>query len=161
VTFGRDDACVDGPVVDLLVDGRRPTTRSIACGGAAVSGYVGLTADTETGYRSALDAMRSTQADVFADPEVVLWSWTDQLRVGCRNGGFFVLTDLTKSDNLRFADCQVVPGLPLTGLGTYDIATGDINWDVTFPDGSLSYATTGSGATVKGRWQGRAVDQSG
>ncbi len=125
-----------------------------------MSGYVGLTPLNAAAYTSALDAMQSTETEIFADPDVALWNGVDQLTVGCRGGGFFVLTDLTKSDNLRFADCQLATGLPLTGLGTYDPTTGDIQWNVTFPDGSLTYSGVGSKATVSGRWQGQSVQQS-
>jgi len=161
VTFGRSAACVDGPVVAFLLEGRLPASRSIACDGDAIDGYVGLTASTLSGYDSALDAMRSTETEIFADPEVTLWNGQDEVRVGCRNGGYFLLTDLTTRDNLLFNDCRFVADLPLTGTGTYDRKTGAIHWTVTVPKGNLTYDAVDRQAHVTGTWKDQPVDQSG
>ena len=137
VTFGRGDTCVDAPVVGFLIDGRRPQDRSIDCRGEVVAGYVGLTPEDLAGYEDGLSAMRFTEAEMFADPQVSFWNGDDDLQVGCRYGGFFTMTDLTNRDNLRFASCQFVAGLPVTGIGTYELATGAMHWDVKVPDGVL------------------------
>ena len=160
VTFGRGDACVDSPVLAWLLDGRRPVNRSVECPGDVIDGYVGLTAPTLAGYDTPLTAMKAAETELFADPDVAFWDGAEELRVGCRHGGFFTLTDLTTNDAIRFADCQFVDGLPLTGIGSYDLRSGALNWTVTVPDGSLTYDSVGSSARVSGRWQGQPVDLS-
>jgi hypothetical protein len=104
--------------------------------------------------------MKAAETELFADPDVAFWDGAEELRVGCRHGGFFTLTDLTTNDAIRFADCQFVDGLALTGIGTYDLHSGALNWTVTVPDGSLTYDSVGSSAHVTGRWKGQPVDLS-
>jgi pimeloyl-ACP methyl ester carboxylesterase len=160
VTFGRGRDCVDGPVVDFLVDDHRPAARTITCQGRIADEFVALTASTKAGYGDALDAMIAAETELFADPDYVYWDGSQDLRVGCREGGFFVVTSLTDRENLRFADCAFVPGLPLTGIGNYNFDSGDVTWTVTFPDGNLDYQATSSSRHVSGTYQGNAVDIS-
>ena len=158
VTFGRGSDCVDGPVVSFLLEGRRPASREISCPGRIADEYVPLTATTESGYTDALDAMIAADTELFADPEYVYWDGEQDLQVGCRDGGFFVVTSLTKRENLRFAGCAFVPGLPLTGIGDLDFTTGDLTWSVTFPDGKLDYHATATSRSVTGTYKGKPVD---
>ena len=160
VTFGRGDRCVDEPVVSFLLDGRRPAQRTIDCPGDVVQRYVALTPGHVTGYADALSAMEATRSELFADPEVLFWNGKEELRVGCRDGGFFSLEFATAQDNVRFAKCEFVDGLPLTGSGTYEPSSGQLHWNVTFPDGDLTFDSTGDEAHVSGHWRGQTVDQS-
>jgi pimeloyl-ACP methyl ester carboxylesterase len=160
VTFGRGAACVDGPVVDFLLEGRRPATRTISCPGHIADEYVPLTASDRSGYGDALDAMIAAESELFADPEYVIWDGVDDLRVGCRKGGFFVVTALTDRDSVRFSDCAFVAGLPLTGLGSYTFASGDVAWSVTVPGGKLDYRATAASRHVSGTYEGKPVDIS-
>jgi hypothetical protein len=158
VTFGRQSPCVDRPVVDFLLEGRRPKTRSIGCAGSLAEPYIPLTAATAAGYRDALDAMDAARDELFADPAYRVESGGDEIRVGCRNGGFIAITRATFQDNIRFADCAWVEVLPLTGLGSYVYETGTVSWSVTAPDGELEYVATGTDSHVTGTWRGRSVD---
>jgi pimeloyl-ACP methyl ester carboxylesterase len=158
VSFGRHDECVDGPVLDFLLAGRRPASRSITCDGAVTERYVPLTASTESGYTDALDTMRSTEAELFADPDYLLRDGAADVRIGCRHGGFIAITPTTTQDNIRFADCSFVAGLPLRGTGTYDYADGMTTWSVTAPDGELDYVATDDRQHVSGTWKGASVD---
>ncbi len=160
VTFGRGENCVDRPVLEFLVNARRPTTRTISCPGAIADGYVPLAPRTAAGYRDALDAMINTENELFADPEYLLWDGADDLRVGCRGGGFFVLTTATVESQIRFADCVIAEGMPLTGVGKYTLASGDVSWTVTFPDGRLEYEAAEARQRVTGTWRGSPVDLS-
>jgi hypothetical protein len=160
VTFGRGRDCVDRPVVDFLLDGRRPAGRAISCPGHIADDYMALTARDKSGYGDALDAMIAAETELFADPEYVLWAGVRDLQVGCREGGFFVVTSLTDRENLRFSECAFVTGLPLTGIGKYDFDSGDLTWTVTVPGGKLQYRATSSGRHVSGAYDGKAVDIS-
>ena len=160
VTFGRGDRCVDRPVVEFLVDGRRPAARSITCPGDVAEAYVALTPVSSADYRDALDAMIAAESELFADPDYVYWDGADELRIGCRAGGFIAITPATVQDNIRFADCAFVSGLPLTGTGVYTFASGEVTWTVRSPDGRLVYDSTERGQHVEGTWKGDTVDLS-
>ena len=158
VTFGRGDDCVDQPIVAFLLDGTRPVDRSITCSGAVADPYIPLTASVASGYRDALDAMQATESELFADVDYRLWDRSSDLRIGCRHGGFIAITPATDQDNIRFADCSFVTGLPLVGTGTYSYAGGTTSWSVTAPGASLDYLATGDGRHVSGTWKGAPVD---
>ncbi|MBA2381555.1 MAG: alpha/beta fold hydrolase [Chloroflexi bacterium] len=158
VTFGRHTGCVDRPVIEFLLQGRRPAARSITCDGSVADPYVPLTARTEAGYRDALDAMNAAESELFADPGLLVWDGADELRIGCRYGGFVVVTPATFQDNIRFADCATVAGVPLTGLGRYVFASNAVSWSVTLPEGELDYLLVGATGTVTGTWRGKPVD---
>ena len=155
VTFGRNDECVDGPLVAFLLDGRRPATRELTCAGAVAVPYVALTAQSASEYRDALDAMESAKSELLADPGYRLWDGSDELRVGCRAGGFIAITPGTVRDDLRFADCAFVDGLPLRGTGGYVFDGATVSWSVTVPDGQLEYVNrTRRPHTSRGRGMG-------
>jgi pimeloyl-ACP methyl ester carboxylesterase len=158
VSFGRHGDCVDRPILDFLLDGRRPATRSIECHGVVAEPYVPLTPVTLQGYTDALDAMRSTEAEIFADPDYRLWDGVAELKIGCRHGGFVAITPTTLADNLRFADCSFVDGLPLRGTGTYVYAGDTTSWSVTAPDAALDYDANDDSTHVSGTWEGKPVD---
>ena len=158
VTFGRGESCVDGPVVRFLLDGTRPSERTLRCPGDVAEAYIPLTAATAAGYADALEAMTSTESELFAEPEYQLWSREAEVRAGCRHGGFLVVIPETRQDNLRFADCAFVAGLPLTGTGTYRFDDDVVRWTVSAPDARLEYVSTSSQQSVSGTWEGRPVE---
>jgi pimeloyl-ACP methyl ester carboxylesterase len=158
VSFGRNDECVDRPLLDFLLDGRRPASRSITCDGLVAERYVPLTPSSASGYTDALDVMRSTEAELFADPEYLLRNGPGDIHVGCRYGGFVAITPTAALENIRFADCSFVDGLPLRGTGTYVYEGGTTNWSVTAPDGELDYEASDERQHVSGTWQGATVD---
>ena len=160
VTFARGDPCVDGPVTGFLLDGRRPSSRTIACAGQIAEPYVPRSPKTRAGYADALDAMVALENEVWADPAYVLWDGAADLRFGCRAGGFVVVSPETAQDGIRFADCQVVAGLPITGSGSYTFASGLLTWSIIAPDGSLDYQSSADRQHVAGTWQGKEVDES-
>jgi pimeloyl-ACP methyl ester carboxylesterase len=160
VTFGRADGCVDAPIVAFLLDGRRPADRSISCPGHIAAEYVPLTADRRSGYADALEAMIAARTELFADPQFAFWDRARDLQVGCRNGGFFVVTPGTTREYLRFAGCAFAKELPLTGVGTYDLDSHDLSWSVTFPDGKLEYLDNATERRATGTYQGKPVDIS-
>jgi hypothetical protein len=160
VTFGRGSDCVDRPVVAFLLRAERPASRLIACDGLVATPYIPLTARTKNEYADPLEAMDAAERELFASPEYVLWDRGDEVRVGCREGGFVAITPATFKDNIRFAECANVSGLPITGLGTYVLDTHVVSWSVTAPDGTLDYVRTDDSRHVTGTWEGEAVDLS-
>jgi hypothetical protein len=158
VSFGRNDECVDRPLLDFLLDRRRPASRSITCDGFVAERYVPLTPSSASGYTDALDVMRSTEAELFADPEYLLRNGPGDVQVGCRYGGFVAITPTTTQENIRFADCSFVEGLPLRGTGTYVYEGGTTRWLATAPDGELDYEASDDRQHVSGTWKGATVD---
>ncbi len=158
VTFGRHRSCVDDPVVTFLVEGRRPASRSISCAGDIASTYIALTAMSADGYADALDAMEATESELFADPFYLLWDGAEDLRIGCRAGGFIAITPGTGQDHIRFADCAFVTGLAWTGSGTSDVGSGLTMWSLTTTAGELDYVANAESRHVSGTWHGKPVD---
>jgi len=161
VTFGRGERCVDEPVLGYLLEGRRPSERSIDCPGRLTEPYVPLTPSSAGGYRDALDAMVSTEDELFADPAYLFWDGTSELRLGCRHGGFIGISPTTPGNaDVSFRDCAIVGALPLNGTGSFDSRAGRLQWTVTFPDGQLDYTETYANRHVTGTWYGADVDLS-
>jgi hypothetical protein len=104
--------------------------------------------------------MRSTESELFADPDYRLWDGSQDLRIGCRHGGFIAITPETSKDAIRFADCEFVAGLPLRGTGSYVFADRTTSWSVTTVDAELEYGATDSTQHVTGTWKGKPVDLS-
>ena len=95
VTFGRGDACVNDPIDAFLLEGRRPTTRSLDCPGVVAGPYFAVGPTSEAGLGDALGAMVAVEDDVFADPAYVLWDGHAEVRFGCLAGGFVAITPET------------------------------------------------------------------
>ena len=69
--------------------------------------------------------------------------------------GFIAIDPATVRDDIRFADCAFVDGLPLRGTGRYVFERGDRHWSVTVPDGSLDFESNGRPRTSRGRGRAR------
>jgi pimeloyl-ACP methyl ester carboxylesterase len=158
VTFGRADACVEAPILGFLLNGRRPGARSIECDGSVAEPYVPLSPRSASEFEDALDAMTVVENELFADPDYVLWDGAEEVRIGCRAGGFVSITPATLQDAIRFVDCAFVPGFALTGSGSYVFASSAVSWSVTAPDGKLDYLSEDDGRHVSGTWKGQPVD---
>jgi pimeloyl-ACP methyl ester carboxylesterase len=160
VTFGRGDPCVDRPVLDFLLEARRPASRSIDCDGEVADPYIPLSPETAAGIDDALEAMVLAESELFADPDYQLWDGEGDLRIGCRHGGFVTITPATLQDGIRFVDCAYLPGYAITGSGTYVFASSTVSWSVTVPEGELVYRADDAGRHVGGTWKGARVDLS-
>jgi pimeloyl-ACP methyl ester carboxylesterase len=158
VTFGRGVACVDDPVLDFLLEGRRPATRSIDCDGEIADPYVPLSPRSASAFDDALDPMVVAENELFADPDYLLWGGEGEVRIGCREGGFVSVTAATLQDAIRFVDCRFVPDFALVGSGTYVYDSNTVSWSVSVPDGQLDYRVDADGRRVTGTWKGQPVD---
>ena len=158
VTFGRGEACVDGPILAFLLDDRRPTSRSIDCAGEVSAPYLPLSPRSASDFGDALEAMVAVENELFSDPDYVLWDGSTDVRLGCRDGGFIAITPGTLQDSIRFAECKIVPAFALTGTGTYVFATNTVAWTVDLPDGRLEYRVDDVKRHVSGTWRGQPVD---
>jgi len=160
VTFGRGHDCVDRPIVDFLVDGTLPTWRTIHCSDVVASPYIAVHPIMASGYTDALDAMHSTEDELFADPLFSLTRGQSGLTIGCRYGGFVTVDSTDVKDEFGFEGCEFASGMPLDGTGTYDPGANHLELDLTFPDGDLHY-TSDTLRHVTGTFRDESVDQGG
>jgi pimeloyl-ACP methyl ester carboxylesterase len=160
VTFGRGDACVDRPVLDFLLEARRPASRSVDCDGEVADPYIPLSPESAARIDDAMEAMDLVESELFADPDYQLWDGEGDLRIGCRHGGFVTITPATLQDGIRFVDCAYVPGYAVTGSGSYVFASSTVTWSLTVPDGQLEYRADDVSRHVSGTWRGEPVEIS-
>jgi pimeloyl-ACP methyl ester carboxylesterase len=160
VTFGRGAACVEGPVLGFLLRGSRPAQRTVDCDDQVATTYVPLTPARASDYADALAAMSAVQDDVFSEPAFVLWDGQRDLQFGCRAGGYVHVTHDTFQDTFTFVDCGFVPDLRLTGTGSFQYRSGNVEWSLKAPDVDLRYESTSAGRHVAGTWKGVPVDLS-
>jgi TAP-like protein len=161
VTFGRGNPCVDKPIVDFLLEGRLPPLRTSYCTDVVASPYIPVRqVDTPT-YRDALDAMQTVEDELFADPIYALWGGQGELTIGCRFGGTVTIRAIGRHDEFTFDGCAFARSMVLQGSGDYDLDGKSVQLDVTFPDGSLHYASDSDSARhVTGTYRGKEVDQT-
>ncbi len=160
VTFGRGATCPDDAVVDFLVDGDRPLTRTMRCPGSLVSDYTGLVSQGDDEHRASYLA-RALDVELLVHPDYLGWDGTTELSIGCRLGGVLLISRRVDTDHIEVEDCEVVPGDPMAGTGSYD-DDGSVHWDVTGPDGTFRYSIGPSGRwTLEGTYDGRRLDESG
>jgi pimeloyl-ACP methyl ester carboxylesterase len=160
VTFGRGNPCVDEPIVDFLVDGQVPPTRTSTCTDVVASPYIPLRPLNASAYTDALDAMRSVEDELFADPIYALWGGRGDLTIGCRFGGSVAIRSMGQRDELTFDGCEFARGMPLDGTGGHDIDENRLQLDVTFPFGTLKY-TSNTTRHVTGTFRSMPVDERG
>jgi hypothetical protein len=158
VTFGRGDACVNGPIDAFLLEGRRPATRTVDCPGHVADPYFAIAPTSKADLGDAISAMAAVEDDVFADPAYILWDGRAEVRFGCRAGGFVAIPPETVREGIRFADCAIVDGFAITGTGTYVYATDTVDWSIKVPGGELDYERSPARAHVSGTWNGESVD---
>ena len=158
VTFGRGNPCVDGPIVAFLLDGRRPSTRTSHCPDVVASPYIPLGPLDASAYTDALDAMTSTEDELFADPMYALWGGDGDLTIGCRFGGSVAIAATGERDEFTFNGCEFARGMALDGSGGFDLDDNTVRLDLTFQGGSLRY-TSDTTKHVTGTFRGHDVDQ--
>ena len=159
VTFGRGNPCVDKPIVDFLVDGRVPALRTTYCTDVVASPYIPVRRVDTPHYADALEFMGTVEDELFADPIYALWGGQGDLTIGCRFGGTVTIRAAGDRDEFTFDGCAFARWMDLAGTGSYDLDNDSLQFDVTFPDGSLQY-TSDATRHVTGTYRGEEVDQT-
>ena len=159
VTFGRGNPCVDGPIVDFLLDGRLPPLRTTYCTDVVASQYIPVRRVDTPHYADALEFMRTVEDELFADPIYALWGGQGDLTIGCRFGGTVTIRASGNHDDFTFDGCAFARWMDLMGTGSYDLDHDSLQFDVTFPDGALQY-TSDTTRHVTGTYRGEEVDQT-
>jgi pimeloyl-ACP methyl ester carboxylesterase len=159
VTFGRGHPCVDKPIVDFLVDGRLPPVRTTYCTDVVAAQYIPIRHVDPPEYSNALDAMKTVEDELFADPIYALWGGQGDITIGCRFGGTVTIRAIGHHDDFTFDGCSFARYLDLHGTGAYDLDQNSLQFDLTFTDGSLHY-TSDTTRHVTGTYRGEVVDQT-
>jgi pimeloyl-ACP methyl ester carboxylesterase len=133
VIFGRGLACVDNPVTNFLVKGRRPAHRETICPFVGSDPYVPIPAVAVGDYKSTLAAMTAMDDEINYSADWQNWDGVRRLDVGCLDGGWIRYSPSADGFRVDLRDCAFSSGLPLTGKGS-------INDDGSF---SLSVTTVG------------------
>jgi pimeloyl-ACP methyl ester carboxylesterase len=168
VTFGRGRECPDDVVVALLVDDRRPPTGT-SCRGEIVAPFLELATEQESADPLEFRG-RALDLELLAHPDFIAWDGLDTLAIGCRFGGRIEVTSEATGDDfvdtIAIDRCAVLRDDPMSGTGTYR-GTDEAEFDVTFPDGDLSYRIVGewrhtmfeeTSVAWDGTFEGRSIE---
>jgi pimeloyl-ACP methyl ester carboxylesterase len=163
VIFGRGNACPDDLITAFLVDGTRPSSRSIRCDFTGTDPYVSIPAKQVQGYDDALDAMTATDDEINTSADYWGWDGGDDLVYGCLFGGTIRYHAVAAGYRETLTGCAFTSGLPLTGTATINTNKETFRLDVTSPGGTkLSYRRDADGNTsVTGTWFGQPVSLAG
>ena len=101
---------------------------------------------------------RLIDEEAYLHPDYVSWDGTDQIALGCRFGGRIVVVGRSDRDTLQYDECEVFPGVPMTGTGYYG-DDGTLRLDPRFGDSDLRIEYDEEGNLhVTGIVQGTSVD---
>jgi hypothetical protein len=160
VTFGGGETCPDDAIIAFLVDGSKPRTHELSCAGDLVYTYTGLVT-REPDEDGASYRARALDTELLVHPDYLAWDGTEELAIGCRFGGRFVVTETETGDEIAVEACDVVEGSPMSGTGAYR-DDGTVWFDVTFPRGSFRYEIAEDGDwELDGTFDGKAIDTGG
>lgn len=121
--FGWGYACPDEYVTDLLVNGKFPPQREIVCedwGAKAFSNYITNLPKDVSEFADPLEMMIALDDNLFYLPEVYYGDWEAGETVGCTYGGSLTFGLTATGDEFEYNQCSMVPGLVITGNGTFN-----------------------------------------
>ncbi|MEI7742164.1 MAG: alpha/beta fold hydrolase, partial [Chloroflexota bacterium] len=161
-TQGGDHGSLGAPcpnefMADFLAGGRLPYGRISLCDGSVVGDFVPL---APTPARGADDAVLGLVWEIVGAPEVVEWSGTYELKVGCGDGGRMTIgvPGPDGRSEITFEQCSWAAGAVFDGTGTMDLGSWDADLALESPRGSLTLRGRGESRHVTGTWDGARVD---
>jgi pimeloyl-ACP methyl ester carboxylesterase len=151
VIYGRGDDCPDELVTSFLVRDRLPPARTV-CDGSIADPYVPIPPRHAADYGTTEAALRSADDEILTSADYWAWDAADPLVSGCPYGGSIRYEPTDDGARLRLDGCAWSEGLPLTGTGTIDDATGGLRLSVASGQGRpVRYARDGDDrVTVSG-----------
>jgi hypothetical protein len=162
IIFGWGQSCPDDVIATYLAKGTFPEGSLTVCDGSVTDAYVPLAKRTASAYADALELASSFADQVLNANDYWYGLGGKPLAMGCDFGGVLDYRPTDTGTDLVLDACEFTDGLPVSGTGRIDDGTGGITLEITFPDGSLRYATDGEGgASVKGTFRGKPVSASG
>jgi len=121
VIWGRNLACPDQTVTDMVVRGIKPGSRLQLCTQDLTSGYQPLAIPDPT---DALSVARAVEGEIDLYPEVYGWYGDAPLDLGCDHGGTVAITPDDTGWNYDFTGCALWAGIVLDGVGRWEDAGG-------------------------------------
>lgn len=166
--YGWGNDCPDQYITDFMVDGTLPSEHEIVCTDwetTLYSSYVSNMPGDVSDFADPLAMMRAVDDNFFYLPEAYYGDWEQEETVGCNYGGTYSFGPNDTGEQYTFDACSMVPGLELTGDGSFNFDTGiyTITADISgAKSGNLTYTYDYNDhkATVTGEYGGEAVDLS-
>ncbi|HWA45344.1 MAG TPA: alpha/beta fold hydrolase [Hypericibacter adhaerens] len=130
VIMGRGLGCPDKIVLALLLDGETPVAHEQICDTSLVRSYTPLTLTDPADAKDGFAVARAIETEVEQFPEIPWDIGSDPISVGCDRGGMIEARKTKDGAEFRFKDCQLWPGLRITGTGSAH-RQGDSSDDIT------------------------------
>ena len=166
--FGYGQACPDQYVTDFLVDGILPEERETVCEdweNPITSPYSPNLPKSVNDFEDPLVMMFALDETLFYMPDVYYNDWTEEKTIACDFGGTITLAPTSSGELHTYNECAMMPGLAVTGSGTFNYETGIFSMTVNITGdkrGELNYSYDYNKgmATVTGEFDGKPVDLS-
>ena len=146
VIFGWGEECPDAEVAAFIVEGTAPSTDM--CDGVVVDEYVPLFPDPLPDDEEFL--LDSIEWEIIFHPDYYYWDGVTDSSVGCYNGGTWSFSGTDDGNDLRFDDCELVPGVTINGTGAYDFEGDIFTLSATVNGCSYEYQRAGDEYEVEG-----------
>ncbi|MBC7876644.1 MAG: alpha/beta fold hydrolase [Anaerolineales bacterium] len=165
--FGWGYECPDQYVTDFLINGTLPSEHEIVCedwGADATSVYVPNMKSKASEYADAMELFRAIDDNLYYLPEYYYGDASGDT-AACTYGGTYTFGPSDAGETYTYDACSMIPGLSITGDGSYDgdkgiltftvDVTGDKEGNVTYTMDYNTYIVT-----VTGEYDGETVDLS-
>lgn len=166
--YGYGYACPDDYVTDLLVNDRLPPQREIVCkdwGTRAYSTYIPNLPKDISGFANPLEMLLALDDNLYHLPEAYYGDWEEGWSdtAACTYGGTYTFGLTAAGDEYTYDQCSMVPGLVISGSGTYDFDTRTFTavLDISgAKSGKLTYTYNYNRhiAAVRGEYGGESID---
>ena len=156
VIFGRGDHCVDDLVETTVVTGQLPAQRVTVCPGQVADTYIPIPPPRAAGYADPRSTAEIVLGAVLDEPTYSGWDGSDDLVLGCDNGGTVRYTVESSGTVTATLDrCAWTKGVPVTGtVHAQDGGSGDVTLSVDLPFAQLSMTANGR---LSGTFRGRTL----
>ncbi|MBL8062212.1 MAG: alpha/beta fold hydrolase [Anaerolineales bacterium] len=166
--YGYGYSCPDQYVTDFLVDGTLPEQREILCTDwedPIFGFYVPNLPDSVNDFEDPLTMMFAFDDNFYYLPDTYYYDWSEEKSIGCTYGGTHTFAPSDAGEQHTYDQCAMMPGLILTGEGSFDYNTGVFSMNVEISgdkSGNLQYAYDYSQgtATLTGEFDGETIDMS-
>jgi pimeloyl-ACP methyl ester carboxylesterase len=160
IIFGRGNECPDELITDFLLQGQVPQHREIYCEGLVADEYVPLAPKNAWAFENPLEALVSTETEMYYLPEFYYWDGVEATNSGCTYGGTFRFEPDDALYVFTLDKCAFTQNFIMTGTGSYDyeddrfileiLTTGRWRCD-------LKYTRTGEETEIAGGCDARKV----
>jgi pimeloyl-ACP methyl ester carboxylesterase len=118
VIMGRGEACPDKIVLGLLLDDETPVAHEQICDTPLMRSYVPLTLIDPAQAKDGFEVAHAVEVEIERLPELYWDLGSDPVSVGCDHGGKIEARDTDAGREYRFKNCELWPGLRISGTGS-------------------------------------------